>query len=114
MGSRKPTSMIIEDEVIIGRVYKIYNIVDEKVYIGATVKPLVKRLGDHIYAYNINTNMDLYHHIRLLGLQNFRMKLLEWKQVDKLNELHQLEQKWMDRENSKNLLNAKNYVKTNN
>ena len=107
MGARKANSMIILNEVIIGRVYKIFNIIDEKVYIGSTVKPLVKRLGDHIYSYNINTNMDLYHHFRLFGINNFRIELLEWKHVDKLSELYQLEQKWIDRENPKNLLNNK-------
>ena len=45
MGTRNPTSMPIENEVIIGRIYKIYNIIDEKIYIGGTTKPLVKRLG---------------------------------------------------------------------
>ena len=30
------------------------------VYIGSTNKTLVKRLGDHMYAYNIGVNMLLY------------------------------------------------------
>lgn len=107
MGSRKPCNMIIENEVIIGRIYKIYNIIDEKIYVGSTVKTLVKRLGDHIYSKNIGTNMDLYHHINKLGLHNFRMILLEYKVVDNLQELRQLEQKWINRENPENLLNNK-------
>ena len=111
MGTRNPTSMPIENEVIIGRIYKIYNIIDEKIYIGGTTKPLVKRLGDHMYEYNIGANIELYKHFRQVGLEHFKMKLLECKQVDNLKELHKLEQKWIDRENSTNLLNSKRAVK---
>jgi len=49
MGTRKPSSMNFENEVIIGRIYKIYSIVDEKVYIGSTTTTLPTRLSKHIY-----------------------------------------------------------------
>jgi len=107
MATRKASSMAIENEVIIGRIYKIYNIIDENIYIGGTTKPLVKRLGDHMYDYNAGTNMELYKHFSKIGLNQFRMKLLECKQVDNLKELRELEQKWIDRENPNNLLNSK-------
>jgi len=111
MGSRKPNSIRIKGEVIIGRVYRIFNDIDNKVYIGSTIKPLAKRLGDHMYSYNINTNMDLYHHMRLIGKQYFTMELLECKQVNKLSELYMLEQIWINKENPENLLNNKKAYK---
>lgn len=111
MGTRKAASMSIENEVIIGRIYKIYNIIDEKIYIGGTTKPLVKRLGDHMCDYNMRTNMELYKHFSKIGLNQFRMKLLECKQVDNIKELRELEQKWLDRENPDNLLNSKRAAK---
>jgi group I intron endonuclease len=107
MGTRKPGTMKIKNEVILGRIYRIYNDIDDMIYIGSTIKPLVKRLGDHMYSYNINTNIELYHHIKKIGLHNFTIELLEWKLVNKLTELYKLEQYWMDKENPQNLLNNK-------
>jgi group I intron endonuclease len=101
----------IENEVIIGRIYKISNKINNMVYIGSTVKPLCKRLGDHIYDLNRGNNMRLYDEMRKIGLKNFKMILLEWKLVDNMEELYMLEQKWIDRENPANLLNSKKAFK---
>jgi len=111
MAKRSTGIIPIEDEVIFGRVYKLYNIVDEMVYIGSTNKTLVKRLGDHMYSYNIGENSELYNHMKYIGRQHFRMKLLEHRIVDKILELKTMEQKWIDRENPENLLNSKRAVK---
>jgi hypothetical protein len=46
-----------------------------------------------------------------IGKHHFRMKLLEHKIVDNVAELRTLEQKWLDRENPKNLLNFKRAIK---
>ena len=51
--------------------------------------------------------MKLYDHFNQLGVENFEMQLLEWKQVRNMNELHRLEQDWIDRENPEYLLNSK-------
>jgi group I intron endonuclease len=103
----------IENEVIIGRIYKISNKINEMVYIGSTLKPLCKRLGDHIYEYNRGNNMRLYDEMRKIGFKNFKMILVEWKLVDNMDELHMLEQKWIDRDNPANLLNFKKAYKNN-
>lgn len=101
----------IEGEVMIARIYKFYNTIDEKVYIGSTNKTLVKRLGDHMYSYNCGKSSDLYKHMLEIGKKNFRMKLLEYKIVDNVQEMRTSEQKWIDRENPKNLLNARRAIK---
>jgi hypothetical protein len=101
----------IEGEVMFGRIYKLYNVIDEMIYIGSTNKTLVKRLGDHMYAYNIGERFELYKHMKEIGKHHFRMKLLEHKIVDNVAELRTLEQKWLDRENPKNLLNFKRAIK---
>ena len=46
-----------------------------------------------------------------IGRQNFRMKLLEHRIVDNISELKTIEQKWIDRENPKHLLNSKRAIK---
>jgi hypothetical protein len=91
MSNKKVRAINIENDVIIGRVYKLYDVIDNKIYIGSTTLTLIKRLGDHMYSYNIGTDMELYHHMRLIDLKNFKMKLLEWKHVDNVQELRQLE-----------------------
>ena len=111
MAKRTKGVIPIENEVIFGRVYKLYNIIDEMVYIGSTNKTLVKRLGDHMYSYNIGENTELYKYMKVIGRQHFRMKLLEYRIVDNISELKIMEQKWIDRENPKNLLNSKKAIK---
>jgi len=106
----KVRSVSIEGDVIVGRVYKMYNKIDNMIYIGSTTLPLTKRLGDHMYSYNKNIKMSLYNHMRITGLTNWTIKLLEAKIVDNLAELYALEQKWIDRENPNNLLNFKNAI----
>jgi hypothetical protein len=110
--TKRPTAIIpIEGEIMFGRIYKLYNVIDEMVYIGSTNKTLVKRLGDHMYAYNKDERFELYKHMKEIGKQNYRMKLLEYKIVDNVSELRTIEQKWLDRENPKHLLNFKRATK---
>ena len=71
MAKRKTGIISIEGEVMFARVYKLYNILDEMVYFGSTNKPLVKRLGDHMYAYNIGECAELYRYMREIGRNNF-------------------------------------------
>ena len=50
--------------------------------------------------------MKLYSHFKKIGIENFRMKLLEAKVVENVKELRALEQKWINKENPKSLLNS--------
>src|SRR5258706_16001991 len=106
-----PSLIQVENDIIYGRIYKMYNVVTEKVYIGSTNKTLVKRVGDHVYDYNKGTKMELYKHMREIGIKNFKVRLLESKLVDNTHELRILEQQWINRENPINLLNNKKAVK---
>jgi group I intron endonuclease len=107
MGTRKPTVMNIENDVIFGRVYKIYNIIDDEVYIGSTIQTLVQRWSEHLYQYRTEKRiMRVYSHFKKIGIENFRMKLLDAKVVENIKELRGLEQKWINKENPKNLLNS--------
>lgn len=101
----------IENDVIFGRVYKLYNSFDNYVYIGSTTLPLTKRLGDHMYSYNQNINTELYNHMRRIGLNKWKINLLEGRVVENISELRSIEQKWIEKENPKYLLNFKNATK---
>ena len=103
----------IENEIIFGRVYKLYNNIDHYIYIGSTTLPLTKRLGDHMYSYNKNIEMEIYKHMRRTGLSNWTIKLLEGKVVDNIADVRVLEQTLTEKENPKYLLNFKNAAKEN-
>lgn len=98
----------IEGEVIFGEVYKLYNSKDNYVYISSTILPLTKRLGDHRYSYNQNINTELCNHLRRIGLDKRTIKLLESRVVENISELRSMEQKWIEEENPKYLLNFEN------
>ena len=86
----------IKNEVIIGRVYRLSNSIDNYIYIGSTTLPLNKRLGNHMYDYNRDYNMNLYRHMRKIGLSKWAIELLEWKAVKNTDELRVIEQIWIE------------------
>jgi len=94
-------------DVLIGRVYIISNTIDDLIYVGSTTLPLTKRFGDHIYALNKGIRSNLYDHMRINGIHNYKIILQEYKAVENLKELTELEQKHIDKYNPKKLLNMK-------
>ena len=74
-------------DVLIGRVYIITNIIDDKIYVGSTTLPLTKRFGDHITAVNKGVKSDLYNHMRINGednYKNYKIILQEYKEVENI------------------------------
>ena len=94
-------------DVLIGRVYIISNIIDDKIYVGSTTLPLTKRFGDHITALNKGIKSELYNHIRTNGIDKYKIILQEYKEVENIKELNTLEQKHIDKYNPEILLNMK-------
>lgn len=69
-----------EDEVIYGRIYKIYKIDEpEKFYIGSTIKTLAERLSDHQNkSKNLDDNRIFYKAVREGdGWDNFQIELIQ-------------------------------------
>ena len=93
---------ILED-IIIGRIYMIYNTKTPMIYIGSTTLALSTRWAQHMCS--IKRNTKLYDHMCEIGTDYFRIKLLEWKQVKHETELRQLEQQHLDMYNKDILLN---------
>lgn len=59
-----------------GKVYKIVNDVDSDLYIGSTCDSLKQRWANHKSAHK-KGNMKLYHKMRALGIEHFRIELIE-------------------------------------
>lgn len=70
---------------MVGIIYKITNKINNKVYIGQTIRSLKTRWKHHIYdALNQKTNTRLARAIRKYGINNFSIEILE--QTNQLNE----------------------------
>ena len=81
---RKNFKMYNKDFVV----YKITNIINNKVYIGIT-KQIIKRIGNHIYYFknpNSSNNTYLHKSLRKYGLEFFTIEILEiCKSLETLN-----------------------------
>lgn len=66
---------------MIGHIYKITNLINEKVYIGQTVQSLKDRwyqhVGNSIWSSQYEKRMAIKQAIRKYGKENFRIELLE-------------------------------------
>ncbi len=62
-----------------GKIYKITNDIDDKVYYGSTARELYKRMYDHRTRAKINKERKspLYQHMRSLGIEHFKILLIE-------------------------------------
>lgn len=75
---------------MIGKIYKITNRINGKIYVGQTVKTLEERFQKHCWG---TTNKDKYHlnmaikkAIRKYGKENFTIELIEEVETDRLDE----------------------------
>lgn len=73
-----------------GKIYKIVNDVDNKEYVGSTCKPrLCQRWQEHKSASKGNrvTHYKLYQHMNTIGIEHFRIELIESFQCNSKDEL---------------------------
>lgn len=88
-----------------GKIYKIINQVNNKVYIGCTVSSLEKRFYEHLYrCFKTDYKSKLYNSIKKYGEENFTIELIEECDV---NKIYEIEKKYIEQYNSfKNGLNS--------
>ena len=60
-----------------GKIYKIINYVNENIYVGSTVKRLCNRMAHHRDLARNNNTTKLYQHMREIGIENFKIVLIE-------------------------------------
>jgi hypothetical protein len=73
-----------------GRIYQIVNDVDDEVYVGSTCDKLANRLHGHRSHINSKRfeNIRLYQHMRNIGVEHFRVELIEYYPCETKDELH--------------------------
>jgi len=71
-----------------GNIYLITNLVNDRVYIGQTIKPIEDRFKEHVSESRMMRikTMPLYHAINKYGVKNFKILLLEKVNKDKMDE----------------------------
>ena len=80
--------------MIIGEIYKITNIQNNKVYIGQTIRPVEYRFNRHINdALNNILDTHFARAIRKYGPQNFKLQVID--NAETQDELNQKEQYWI-------------------
>jgi|688.fasta_scaffold712087_2 group I intron endonuclease len=76
-------------------IYKITNIINNKMYIGQTIQKNPKmRWYDHCARARKDQNNHLYNSMRLYGVENFVWEVID--SADNLNDLNLKEQHWLD------------------
>ena len=81
-----------------GKIYKIVNKVNEKIYIGCTINSLEHRFNEHLYrCLNTDYKSKLYNSIRKYGKENFEISLIE--ECD-LSCIYETEKKYVKEYNS--------------
>ena len=69
-----------------GKIYRIINSVNSKVYIGKTIKSLNTRFSRHLINADKKINRCLYDSINHYGKEAFKIELIEECSDEKLNE----------------------------
>ena len=79
-----------------GKIYKIVNTVDDRIYVGSTCLPLAKRFYDHKRTGRQRPTQRVYEALNTIGWENARMVLVEAFACENKQELIAREQYFMD------------------
>jgi hypothetical protein len=78
-----------------GKVYKLVNSVDDKIYVGSTCLTLTKRKACHKTACKTK-KFPVYVHLKEIGFENVDIVLIESFPCTNKMELHKRERHWID------------------
>lgn len=81
-----------------GKIYKIVNKINQKIYIGCTINSLEQRFQEHLYrCLKTDINSKLYNSIRKYGKENFEIMLID--ECDLIH-IYETEKKYIEMYNS--------------
>lgn len=90
----------------LNQIYKITNLINNKVYIGLTVQGAKTRYLHHQYEARSGSNFPIHNSIRKYGIENFMLEVLDT--LDVSEELKELEKFYISLYNSNNRLQGYN------
>uniref|UniRef100_UPI00404B8C07 GIY-YIG nuclease family protein n=1 Tax=Flavobacterium sp. TaxID=239 RepID=UPI00404B8C07 len=74
-----------------GKIYKIYNTINDDIYVGSTTVKLCERMRQHRYHNRASMNYLLYKTFREYGVENFFIELIEKCPCNDKDELRKAE-----------------------
>ncbi len=80
-------------------IYKITNLINNKVYIGQTTRKLSDRWSKHTYYARKNKNHPLYDSINKYGIENFKIEIIDSSAIS-IENLNKLEEYYIKQFNS--------------
>jgi hypothetical protein len=89
-----------------GKIYKIVNNIDNMLYIGSTTTKLCQRMNVHRCKTRYNNNINLYNHMRKLGVDNFKIVLIEEYSCSNKDQLLRRERYILELHDKQKLLNS--------
>lgn len=83
------------EDNFIGYIYKITNLIDDKIYIGKTTYPIEKRYYAHLWTseHKNDTRSKIHNAIRKYGKENFKVEKIE--DCDSIKLLNERERYWI-------------------
>ena len=79
-----------------GKIYKLVNNVDDKIYIGSSCGSLAKRKSKHKSCSKIKPNIHVYKHLNEVGWKNVKIILIESVIAENKDQLLMREQHYID------------------
>ena len=76
-----------------GKIYKIYNTLNDDIYVGSTTQKLCERMRDHrnVHKSKFHFNYPIYKTFREHGVENFFIELIEKRPCNDKDELRNTE-----------------------
>ena len=78
-----------------GKIYKIFNNIDEEIYVGSTIERLSQRIAKHRCKCEAQPHYKLYQHMATYGKHNFFIELIENYPCENKEELNAREGEWI-------------------
>ena len=80
-----------------GKIYKIWNLANDEIYVGSTTQALSKRMAEHrVRAKDVKqAHLPLYRLMCEIGIESFYIELLETCPCNSIEELHKMEGKYI-------------------
>lgn len=82
------------------KIYKIWNDVDDELYIGATCQRLCQRMAGHRRSVNsprVKDNDKLYHKMREIGIEHFSIQLIKETPCENAEQLRAIEGEYISK-----------------
>lgn len=79
-----------------GKIYKLVNDVDDKIYVGSSCNILSTRFGWHKKAAKLNPDRRVYNHLNEIGWESVKIILVEEYPCDSKKHLEARERYWIE------------------